>query len=101
MLELADVAGGVLQGFSGKIAGLNVGASATTATNEINIQALATKAVLSGSTITVLNGATTVATIALSAAPVHGAYAVVQADAALGGSRRVPQQRNRPWRRPA
>ncbi len=57
VLELADVSGGVLQGFNGKIAGLNVGASATTASNEINIQAPATKAVLSGSTITVFNGA--------------------------------------------
>jgi large repetitive protein len=85
-LELADVVGGVLQGFSGKIAGLNVGASATTATNEINIQTPITKAVLTGSTITVLNGATTVGTLALSAAPVHGAYAVVRSDATLGGS---------------
>ena len=85
VLELMDVAGGVLQGFSGRIAGLNVGASATTATNEINIQAPITKAVLSGSTITVLNGATTVGTLALSAAPVQGAYAVVQADGTLGG----------------
>ena len=40
---------------------------------------------LSGSTLTVLNGATTVATLALGAAPIHGAYAVVQADATLGG----------------
>src|SRR4029077_13198562 len=43
-LELADIFGGVLQGFNGTIAGLNVGASATVATNEINIQAPITKA---------------------------------------------------------
>lgn len=86
VLELADVSGGVLQGFNGKIAGLNVGPSATTASNEINIQAPVTKAVLSGSTITVFNGASSVATLALSAAPTPGAYAVVVADATLGGS---------------
>ncbi len=86
VLELADVSGGLLQGFNGKIAGLNVGASATTASNEINIQAAATKAVLSGSTITVFNGATSVATLALSSAPTPGAYAVLVADATLGGN---------------
>ena len=85
-LELADVVGGVLQGFGGTIAGLNVGPVSTSPTNELNIQAPITKAVVAGSTLTLLNGATTVATLALSAAPVAGAYAVIQADAVLGGS---------------
>ena len=86
VIELADVAGGALQGFNGKIAGLNVGISPTTPTNAVNIQAAATSAVLSGSTITVFNGAAVVGTLALSAPPVHGAFAVVEADVTLGGS---------------
>ena len=85
-LELADVVGGVLQGFGGTIAGLNVGPVSTSPTNELNVQAPITKAVVAGSTLTLLNGATTVATLALSAAPVAGTYAVIQADAGLGGS---------------
>ncbi|HEY0422974.1 MAG TPA: Ig-like domain-containing protein [Rhodopila sp.] len=84
-LELADVTAGVLQGFSGKIAGLNVGASATIPTNAINIQAVVSKAVLAGSTLTIFNGSTIVAALALSATPVQGAYAVFRANATLGG----------------
>ncbi|MEA2790189.1 MAG: large repetitive protein, partial [Acetobacteraceae bacterium] len=84
-LELADVSAGVVQGFNGKIAGLSVGPSATVPTNAINIQTAVTGAVLSGSTLTIVNGSTTVATLALSAAPISGAYAVVQANSALGG----------------
>ncbi len=85
-LELANVSGGLVQGFNGTIAGLNVGASATVPTNKVDIRAGLTRAVLSGSTITAFNGNTVVATLALSAAPAHGAYAVVQADATLGGN---------------
>jgi Ca2+-binding RTX toxin-like protein len=85
-LELANVSGGVVQGFNGTIAGLNVGASATGPTNSINIQASVTKALLTGSTITAFNGSTLVATLALGATPVHGAYAVVAHDATLGGT---------------
>ena len=86
VLELADVVGGALQGFSGHVAGLNVGASASVATNRINIQAAASSAVLSGTTLTVFNGATTVATLSLAAPAAAGAYALVQADAVLGGT---------------
>jgi Hint domain len=85
ILELADVSGGMLQGFSGRIAGLTV-SSTSTPTNDIDIPvAAATDALISGSTLTVLNGATTVATIALSSAPAAGVYGHVQTDSVLGG----------------
>ena len=84
-LELANVSAGTVRNFAGNITGLAVGASATVPTNDVNIQATVTTARLSGSQITVLNGTTTVASLNLSAAPIAGAYAVVRADAALGG----------------
>ena len=72
--------------FSGKIAGLNVSASASAPANEINIQATSVaSAALSGTTLTMFNGGTTVATLALAGSPVSGAYALVQADGGLGG----------------
>ncbi len=84
-LELANVTGGTVRNFNGSIAGLSVSASATVPTNEVNIQATVTKATLSGSQITVLDGTTTVATLHLSSAPSVGAYAAIRADTALGG----------------
>lgn len=86
ILELADVAGGALQGFGGRIAGLNVGASAAAPTNAVNVQATITRAVLAGNAITLFNGAATVGTLTLAATPAAGAYAVARADAALGGT---------------
>ncbi len=83
-LELADIAGGLVQGFNGTIAGLSIGSSGTVPTNAVNIQAPITSASLSGSQITVLNGTTTVATLQLSAVS-GSAYAAVAADSALGG----------------
>jgi hypothetical protein len=85
VLELSDVVNGVVQQFNGKITGLNVGSSATIPTNAVNIQATVTKATLSGNTIIVSNGATTVATLSLSATPATGSNAVAEADATLGG----------------
>ena len=84
MLELSDIANGVVQGFNGTIAGLNVGTSATIPTNAVNIQAPVTSATLSGSQITVMNGTMTVATLQLSVAPNSG-RAAVTADNVLGG----------------
>jgi Ca2+-binding RTX toxin-like protein len=86
VIELADIAGGILQGFSGRIAGLGVSGNAGVPTNAIDLQATATKAVLNGSTITVFNGASVIGTLVLDAAPVAGAHAVVRSDLALGGS---------------
>jgi hypothetical protein len=77
-LELADVAGGVVQQFNGTIAGLGAG-------NSVNIQAAVTSASLSGNTITVLNDATTVATLQLSGTPAAGTVATAVADSTLGG----------------
>ena len=85
VLELADIAGGVVRRFGGSIAGLNVGTSTTVPTNAINIQTTVTGAVLSGNTITVSNGATTVASLVLSAAPAAGTSIVTRADPTLGG----------------
>ena len=84
VLELADEIQFIPQ-FNGTVAGLNVGASATVPTNKINLQSAATKAVLSGNTITVSNAGKLIATLVLSATPAAGAYALVAADSALGG----------------
>ncbi len=85
VLELADIAGGVVRQFGGAIAGLNAGTSTTVPTNAVNIQTTVTGAVLSGNTITVANNATTVATLVLSAAPAAGTSVTTRADPTLGG----------------
>ncbi|MBO0884492.1 MAG: hypothetical protein J2P17_29995, partial [Mycobacterium sp.] len=84
-LELADIVNGVVQGFNGTIAGLNIGASASVPTNAVNIRTTVTSATLSGNAITVSNGGTTVATLRLSSAQPAGTRAVIAADATLGG----------------
>ena len=84
-IELTDVSGGIVQGFAGTIKGLNVGTSTTVPTNEIDINATVTKAVLSGNTITVSDSTTTVAKLVLASTPASGAYALFQTDTTLGG----------------
>ncbi len=85
VLELADISGGAVHQFGGTISGLSAGTSTITPTNAVDIQTTVTGAVLSGSTITVSNNASVVATLVLSAAPAAGSTVVTRADATLGG----------------
>ena len=68
-IDLADFSGEYLQGFNGTIGGLAV-SSSTTPVNQIELAGVVashvTRAVLSGNTITVQEGAATVATLTLS-----------------------------------
>jgi len=74
-LDLTDISGNLLQGFSGTIAGLNVGTSATVPTNQIDLAGLATANI----TATSLNTSTDVLTVTTTggsfALQLSGSYA--------------------------
>ena len=88
VLQLTDFSGETLTGFSGTIAGMNVGASATVPTTGIDLTGMTfakvTSAAVSGSSIVVTEGAATVASLNLTAAPPLNTYVDWIADGGAG-----------------
>jgi hypothetical protein len=90
-LDLTDISGNVLQGFSGTIAGLNVGTSATVPTNQIDLAGLATANITATSldtTTDVLTVTTSGGSFTLQLSGSYAANTVVAfiADGALTGT---------------